>query len=122
LLVGNALIVPQSFAGFVQRFPFFGSKRLVAHWCIGDGAGNWVEHGFEEAANRTHLTRRKTVDQLVNRLLVNTFCLKEKGGDSKSLPPRDSLQAAYLTYIQDATRKARWTSIGNVSLRNRAAG
>jgi hypothetical protein len=52
-----------------QGLTLFLRHRLIVNGSLGDGSGNGIKHGFEEADDRRQLRGRQTIDQLVGVFL-----------------------------------------------------
>ncbi len=62
LLVRDGLVVLQPLAGFIERPFLFRRERLVIDGGVGDGAGDEIEHGLDQADDGCHLIRRQAFD------------------------------------------------------------
>jgi hypothetical protein len=62
LLVWNALVMLGPFPRCPERFFLFRCEWFVVHWSVGDGAGDGIKHGFEQADHSGELPRGKAVN------------------------------------------------------------
>jgi len=78
LIVWNSLVVLRRFARFCERLFLFRRDWFVVDWGISEGAGEGIEHGFEQADDGGKLRWRKTLDQIVGLLFLVGRTMRHK--------------------------------------------